>query len=294
MSRSSTEINARACVKTIDELPEGIDLAVLAIPEAGVLDAVRQLAAARCHARGPVRCPATPRRATKDRRASRHSREVAEQAGMLLVGPNCMGFTNLAAGVPRDLRAALALRLRETRIGVGMVAQSGVHGGQPARRVPRPRTAGDQRLVDRQRSLGLCRGRARVLHRRPADPRDRGVCRAGSPTANCSCALAAQARAAGKPIMLLMPGKSARAREAAQSHTGALAGDHATATAVLRREAVVVVDSLDELLDTDRHPARYPVPPAGGTAFMTGSGAMKNIALDFADDLGLSLPALTA
>ena len=81
-----------------------------------------------------------------------------------------------------------------------------------------------------------------------------------------------------------MPGRSARAREAAQSHTGALAGDHATATAMLKREAVVAVESLDELLDTTAILLRYPQPPAGGTAFMTGSGAMKNIALDFADD----------
>jgi acyl-CoA synthetase (NDP forming) len=61
----------------------------------------------------------------------------------------------------------------------------------------------------------------------------------------------------------------------------------------LQREAVVVVDSLDELLDTTAVLLRYPQPPAGGTAFMTGSGAMKNIALDFADDLGLDLPELS-
>jgi acyl-CoA synthetase (NDP forming) len=106
-------------------------------------------------------------------------------------------------------------------------------------------------------------------------------------------ALARQAREAGKPIVLLMPGKSARAREAAQSHTGALAGDHATATALLKREAVVVVDSLDELFDTTAILARFPVPSDKGTAFVTGSGAMKNIALDFADDIGLALPALS-
>src|SRR5438874_508815 len=47
VSRSSAEINARACVKTVDQLPEGIDVAVLAIPEAGVLDAVRACAARR-------------------------------------------------------------------------------------------------------------------------------------------------------------------------------------------------------------------------------------------------------
>jgi acyl-CoA synthetase (NDP forming) len=105
--------------------------------------------------------------------------------------------------------------------------------------------------------------------------------------------LARQAREAGKPIVLLMPGRSARAREAAQSHTGALAGDHATASVLLKREAVVCVDSLDELFDTTAVLLRFPQPPQGGAAFVTGSGAMKNIALDFADDIGLDLPALT-
>ena len=76
--------------------------------------------------------------------------------------------------------------------------------------------------------------------------------------------LAAKRAPAGKPIVLLMPGRSARAREAAQSHTGALAGDHATATALLQREAVVMVDTLDELLDTtaDRCCAIPSRPPA--------------------------------
>ena len=50
VSRGSTEINGRPCVKTVDELPMDIDLAVLAIPEAGVLDAVKSLAARRCQA----------------------------------------------------------------------------------------------------------------------------------------------------------------------------------------------------------------------------------------------------
>src|SRR5579862_8001184 len=38
------EIAGRPCVKTIDDLPEGIDAAILAIPGAAVLDAVSALA----------------------------------------------------------------------------------------------------------------------------------------------------------------------------------------------------------------------------------------------------------
>jgi acyl-CoA synthetase (NDP forming) len=39
------EIMACACYPSVDALPEGVDVAVLAIPRAGVLDAVRGLAA---------------------------------------------------------------------------------------------------------------------------------------------------------------------------------------------------------------------------------------------------------
>ena len=56
---------------------------------------------------------------------------------------------------------------------------------------------------------------------------------------------------------------------------------------------MVVVDSLDELFDTTTMLARFPVPPSAGTAVMTASGAMKNITLDFAEDIGLTLPRLT-
>ncbi|MGE4338503.1 MAG: acetate--CoA ligase family protein, partial [Pigmentiphaga sp.] len=102
--------------------------------------------------------------------------------------------------------------------------------------------------------------------------------------------LAAEARRAGKPIVLLMPGRSARAREAAASHTGALAGDHASAVALLRGEAVVVVDSQDELYDALAILARHPQPRPGGPGIVTGSGAIKSLSIDFADDIGLDLP----
>ena len=45
-----SEIAGRACLASIDDLPLDVDVAVLAIPRAGVLDAVRALAARRCGA----------------------------------------------------------------------------------------------------------------------------------------------------------------------------------------------------------------------------------------------------
>jgi acyl-CoA synthetase (NDP forming) len=290
VSRSSDEINGRPCVKTVDELPDGIDLAVLAIPEAGVLDAVKALAAKGCKA-AVLFASGYAEAGEEGQHKQAELARVAQASGILLVGPNCMGFTNLAAGIPVTFEP-LAARAPETRPGVGVVAQSGFMAAN-LRDAYLGRGVPVTTVFSTGNEVSVCV--EDVLAALIADPQTRVITvyveQIRRPQVFLQ--LAAQARAAGKPLVLLMPGRSARAREAAQSHTGALAGDHATATALLQREAVVVVASLDELLDTTTVLLRYPQPPAGGTAFMTGSGAMKNIALDFADDLGLDLPELT-
>ena len=290
VSRSSAEINARPCVKTVDELPQGIDVAVLAIPEAGVLDAVRACAARQV---GAVVIYASGYAEAGDEGRAKQEQlaEIADAAGMLLLGPNCMGFTHFEAGVPLTFEPVSPYPCAG-RPGVGVLAQSGAMAANlrdafigRGQALTAAVSTGNEAVVSVEDVLAyfIADAQTRVIAmyveqvRRP----------------QLFLRLAAQAREAGKPIVLLMPGKSARAREAAQSHTGALAGDHATAAALLKREAVVVVDSLDELFDTTAILARFPVPSSKGTAFVTGSGAMKNIALDFADDIGLSLPGLT-
>lgn len=289
VSRSSAEINGRPCVKTVDELPEGIDLAVLAIPEAGVLDAVRSLAARKAHA--AMLFASGYAEAGEEGRAKQEAlAALARDAGVLLVGPNCMGFTNLAAGIPLTFEP-LQARPREQRPGVGVVAQSGFMAANLreaflGRRLPTTAVFSTGNEV----SVGIEDVLAHYID--DAQTRVIAVYAEQIRRPQLFLQLAASARKAGKPVVLLMPGRSARAREAAQSHTGALAGDHATAVVQLRSEAVVVVNSLDELVDTTAILLRFPVPPAGGTGFMTGSGAMKNLALDFCDDLGLDLPAL--
>ena len=40
VSRNTKEIDGRACVATVDQLPEGIDAAVLAVPAAAVVDSL--------------------------------------------------------------------------------------------------------------------------------------------------------------------------------------------------------------------------------------------------------------
>jgi len=102
---------------------------------------------------------------------------------------------------------------------------------------------------------------------------------------------ARRARAAAKPIVLLLAGRSQRAQASARSHTGALAGDYATTTALLRHAAVNVVETMEELVDVTELLARFK-PPVKGPGIITNSGAVKGFALDFCDAIGLDVPRL--
>jgi acyl-CoA synthetase (NDP forming) len=290
VSRSSQEINGRPCVSSIDALPEGIDLAVLAIPESGVLDAVRTLGARKTGAT-VIFASGYAEAGDEGRARQEVLTEVANATGMALIGPNCMGFTNFEAGVPVTFEA-IAPYPCAGRKGVGVVAQSGAMAanlrdafmgrGQP---ITAAVSTGNEAVLGIEDYLSW--------FIRDAQTSAIAVYAEQIRRPQTFIKLAREAREAGKPIVMLMPGKSARAREAAQSHTGALAGDHATTSVLLAREGVVIVDTLDELFDTTTIVARFPMPPAAGTAVMTASGAVKNIVLDFADDIGLALPSLT-
>jgi acyl-CoA synthetase (NDP forming) len=293
VSRSSTEIESRPCVPSVDDLPQGVDVAVLAIPEAGVLDAVRSLAARGCKAAVLF---ASGYAETGDEGRARQQALQQAAGTMALIGPNCMGYTNFEAGLALTFEAIAPLATPRTGAGhpgIAVIAQSGfmaatlrdafVGRGLPISRVF---------STGNEASLGV----EDVLAHEIDAPGTQVVAMYAEQLRRprLFLALARRARAVGKPIVLLMPGRSARARDAAASHTGAMAGDHATAMALLQREAVITVDTLDELFDTTAILLRHPRPEPGGTAFVTGSGAMKNIALDLADAVGLALPALSA
>src|SRR5262249_19912256 len=75
-----------------------------------------------------------------------------------------------------------------------------------------------------------------------------------------------------------------------RTHTGALAGDHAVMATLVKRHAVVLVETTEELIDTAEILTRFPQPPTSGAALLTNSGAFKGFALDFCERIGLGLP----
>jgi acetate---CoA ligase (ADP-forming) len=290
VSRTRVEIAGHACVPSIDDLPEGLDAIVLNLPREAVLEAVaacgrRRVNAAVIFASGFAEA-GVDGRALQERLAA-----MAQEAGVLLNGPNGLGLINYVDGVPLTFgeyqpmpdacaaagtagvaviaqSGAIANAIRDSLAACGLritfLASTGNEAGLGAEDFLEP-VLEDQTTGVVALFLEQVRQPRRLLR------------------------LAAGAREQGKRLVLMQPGRTQAARSAAQSHTGAVAGDLTVARTILTHAGMVVVDGLDALTDVALLLAARPLPHPGRAAVMTNSGAVRGLAFDFAQDAGLDL-----
>jgi acetate---CoA ligase (ADP-forming) len=102
------------------------------------------------------------------------------------------------------------------------------------------------------------------------------------------------ARAAGKPVIALKLGASEGGRAAAMAHTGALAGSIETFDAISRREGVIRVSGLDELIETTECFVHADTPKGDRLAGVTLSGGKRGLLIDAFHAAGLSFVPLSS
>ncbi|MCX2863347.1 acetate--CoA ligase family protein [Paucibacter sp. PLA-PC-4] len=293
VGRSGGEIGERAVLTSIAELPLGVDLAILLLPSDAVLDTVqacveRGVRAAVCFASGFAEM------GDAGRDKQQLIADTARAGGMLLLGPNTIGFFNNVDRFHVSMvELELPPRLRpEDGPAVAVVAQSGgigihVAASLRARGVPVSYVL----TTGNEAQLGL----AEILNFLEQDSSTTTVVVYAEQIRSAPHVLAALARlrAAGKRVVLLHPGRSELAQAATRSHTGALAGNHAAMRLAVERAGVLVVDSLEEAIDLGQLMLRFEQPPVGGLGLITASGALCGIALDYLEPLGLEMPAMS-
>jgi acyl-CoA synthetase (NDP forming) len=291
VSRSKDEIRGRPCVRTIGDLPKGIDVAVLIVPQVAIMDSVRacierEIVAVVVYTSGFAEAGEDGRRQQEELSA------ICRENGIALLGPNCMGYTNYVDGIPLTFEPVEVAGVKEGSKRVAIIAQSGA-------------TAANMRFAMHARAIDvsyvIATGNEATLGAEHFvdflldDEQNAviGVYVEQIRNPGLFIEAARKARSKGVPIVLLHPGSSERGRAAAQSHTGALAGDHAVMQTILRNEAVALVDTMDELFDVLAILARFPTPPAGGAGIVTNSGAIRGLCFDFAEKVSLELAQLS-
>jgi acyl-CoA synthetase (NDP forming) len=280
------ELRGIHCVQKASDLPYGVDCVVLAIPAAAILEAIKG-----CAARGVggviIFSAGFAELGPAGRSIQDAIAAIARDHDMAIEGPNCLGFVNQAD------RIALTFAVAEPRPlggpGIAVVSQSGamaavvqaalhshdldvtlsVSTGNEA-------THGIEDFVEYLLASAATRVIAMVVEhiRKPQRFLE----------------LARQARDRNIVVVMLHPGRSSAARQSAQTHTGALAGDYDVMRALVEQQGVMVVDTLEELVDLSDCVLRCVKHPFRGVAILSESGAYKALALDYCEALGISLP----
>lgn len=283
------KIGERACLPSVDALPDGVDVAVLAIPRAFVLDTVKGLAA-----RGVGSAIIFAAGFAEDGEAGMAEQaeigRIAAESGMVIEGPNCLGMVNHVDGVP--------LTFVETEIvppagrrSLSVVSQSGAMAA-----VLCTTLLARELAVSYSVSTGneAASGVEDYLDWMVDDEDTQVIAMIVEQFRDPARFIAAaeRARAAGKPIVLLHPGKSSAARESAATHTGAMAGDYKLMRAKVERTGVIFAETLQELGDIAEILIRCAALSHPSAAVLGESGAFKALTLDLAEELGLPLAEL--
>lgn len=286
---SREKIGARKCLASIDQLPEGVDVAVLAIPQPAVLDAVSSLAARNC---GAVIIFSSGFAEGGEVGLAQQAEiaRIGVQAGMVIEGPNCLGLVNHVDGVPLTFVETLC-RAPGPLGGVGVVSQSGAMAAVLCTTF-HARDMAVSYSISTGNEAGS--GVEDYVDWLVDEPNTRVITMLVEQFRKPQRFLSAARRAisAGKQVVLLHPGKSNAARESAATHTGAMAGDYKLMRALVARAGVVFAETLEELADITEILLRCPPLSGPQVAILGESGAFKALTLDLAEELALSLADL--
>lgn len=286
VSPTRDQIDDQPCVKSLRDIPEGTDAVILNLPRVAIRPALED-----CVARKVGGAVVFATGFGESGEAGRVEQEaiatLCREAGLALLGPNCLGFVNYVDGMCasfEDLSFGPRTLAPDTRR-VAVIAQSGataanVRSSLQARgiAVSHVVSTGNEAVLQVEDFITYAIGEgvsAVALY----------VEQIRNPTA--FLAIARHARERDVPIVMLHPGRSAKARAATQSHTGALAGDYAVMKTVVENEAVVLVETMDELFDATAILQRFPRPSSSGAAIVTNSGAIRALSLDTMEDCDL-------
>ena len=226
-------------------------------------------------------------RAAQEKLAAR-----ARQAGVRLLGPNCLGVMAFKAGVYATFSPAP--RAGETKTGnIAIVSQSGAFGAF-AYSLARLKGLGMSYWMTTGNEADIefadC---VEWLARDSATTVILGYMEGCRDGVKLKRALAL-AQAMGKSVAITKVGRSALGSAAAASHTAALTGEDAVYDALFRQYGVWRARTVDELFTVGYAASTCPRPASSRIGLLTVSGGVGVLMADDAEDAGLDVAAMPA
>jgi acetyl coenzyme A synthetase (ADP forming)-like protein len=283
---SAAVVHGLPAVPRLTMVQGDIDLAVVVVPAAQVLSVVRDAAAK--HVKALVVISAGfAEVGAEGRQAEAELLSIVREAGMRMIGPNCMGVLNAAPGV---LLNATFSPVFPPAGRVAFSTQSGALG---------------LAILDYARRLNLGISTFASIGNK-ADVSSNDLIQYWADDPNTDVILlylesfgnprrfGQLAREVGqrKPIVAVKAGRSDAGARAASSHTGALASSDTVVEALFRHAGVIRTTTIEEMFDVAMLLERQPLPGGNRIAILTNAGGPGILAADACEAHGLQVTPL--
>ena len=289
----ASTIQGLTAYANIRDVPGPVDLAVISITVDGVEQALRDCAAAGVRAAMIVTAQFAE---TGAEGAAKQARvvAVAEETGIAMIGPNCMGVLNANENLAL-LNSTALLEYFDTipRGRIGVASQSGaIVGAMIARAGHIGAGFSSCATLGNQAALQICDFFDYLVD----DPATDVIClyMEGAESIDRLFSIARRARAAGKPVLITKAGRTPQGERAVASHTASLAGSYDAFVARCREAGILVQTDALQMLLTAQALQSYPLPRVDGVALFSGSGGAGALGTDALADHGLTMPELGA
>ncbi|MGL6225845.1 MAG: acetate--CoA ligase family protein [Thermoguttaceae bacterium] len=285
----TTELQGLTVYKSVSDIPEPVELAILIVPAKAVPGIVEE-----CKTKG-VKGMIIISAGFKETGATglKAEQELTAQvraAGIALVGPNCLGIISANPNV--RMNATFASKICAYG-NLGFMSQSGalctsVLDYAEARKM------GFSKFVSFGNKADV--KEIDLLQYLADDPETKVIAMYLEDISDAQAFIKVASYAfyeKGKPILCLKSGRSAEGAKAVSSHTGSLAGSDKVYDAIFSQCGVQRVNSIAELFDYAALYTTQPLPKGNRLAIITNAGGPGIMATDTAIAAGLTLAKLT-
>jgi len=277
---------------SILEVPGEIPLAVIAVNNKAAVSVVEQAGKKGVKA-GVIFADGFAEGGEEGKKLQQQLTQAAKAAGLKLLGPNCMGFVSLRAKLgiwggelPKNLRAGNIGCIFQSSGMMNLVINMGVKRGLGFHVCA---SGGNEIILNSADYLAYqaecpeIEVIATYFEAAPKEPERFGVA-------------LDRAIANGKSVLILRAGRTERAKRNVIAHTGQLAGATAAWDAFFEQHGAVIVNDLDDLIDTTALFAGAKLRPDKhdrGVGLITISGGDCTLLCDIADQEGVAVPELS-
>ncbi len=275
------------CFHSLADIPEEIDMVILATAKNTVEGLLRQAAAKGAKAAVVFAAGYGETGKPEDRAAEQSLKALCKELDIAVMGPNCAGYVNVLDNIPAmGFMTDIPRRAGK----VGLISQSGMictllmdSGKTDFSYVI---SCGNSKIVEVVDYMDFL-----------VDDENTSVIVSyieGVSNPKKFVETLKKAALKRKPVILLKVGRSEKGSRSAASHTGSLSGSDAAFEAIFKKYGVIRVDDLEDLASLANLFATLPSLPEGDRVVsLNGSGGENGVACDVGAACGINYPDFT-